>query len=80
MFSPNELVVCPGSEATFFCTVVDPLGTQVTIWRDNFTMDTFALAHQVPSLSDTSGPFTAQLGDSSGSSYPSTLREACLSM
>ncbi len=73
MFSPNELVVCPGSEATFFRTVVDTLNTRVTFWKDSFTMDTFALAHQIPSSSDTSGPFTAQLGVSSGTSYPSTF-------
>ncbi len=67
-----EIIACPGMEARFFCVVVDPLGTRVTFWKDSFTMDTFALAHQI-NATDTSGPFTAQLGVSSGSSYPSTF-------
>ncbi len=67
------MIVCPGTEARFFCVVVDSLGTRVSYWEDNFTMVTFALAHQIPSASDTNGPFTAQLGVSSGTSYPSTF-------
>ncbi len=78
MFSPKELPVCPGDEATFSCTVVDPLGSQTTVWSVNTTMDSVScfLANALSTqdgYSATCGPFTARFGTNNRDSYPSTL-------
>ncbi len=76
MFSPQELPVCPGDEATFSCTVVDPIGSQTTIWTVNTTAELCVLANALSAqsgYSDTCGPFTARFGTRNGNNFPSTL-------
>ncbi len=76
MFSPKELPVCSGDEATFSCTVVDQIGSQTTLWTVNTTAVACVLANALSAqdgISDSCGPFIARFGTRNGNSYPSTL-------
>jgi len=64
--------VCPGTEVTFTCSVVDPEGLRSSIWKVD--SEICGLSHPIAPTQLPCGPlFSATLGQSQGDCYTSTL-------